>query len=60
MYGSWLVLYILPLCCVLPIAFSNHFLGGSIMVRPKPGSANVEVRKCISIHIIVASYLLCS
>ena len=44
MYKSWLLLL---LCCVLPTVSSNYFLGGSIMVRPKPGSANTEVRTSI-------------
>ena len=36
-------MYALTLCCVLPIASTDHFLGGSIMVRPKPGLANTDL-----------------
>ena len=46
MYPSRLVINLLFLCSVFPNAFSSHFMGGNIMVRPKPGGAHSEVSSC--------------
>ena len=43
MHESGMVGCLLFLCSVFTIAFSSHFLGGNIVVRPKPGGAESEV-----------------
>ena len=52
------VIYLMFLCSVLPSSYSSHFLGGSIMVRPKPGGAQSEVNIILS-SALCATYVLC-
>lgn len=51
MYERWLILHILLLCNVPRAILSSNFLGGSIMVRPEPGSVNLTVSSLHDYHV---------
>ena len=54
---SRLVVRLFFVCSVLPSAFSHHFLGGNIMMRPKPGGAESEVNTLL--QRVYTSFIIC-
>ena len=55
MCDSALIVCLLFLCSALPSAFTSHFLGGNIMVRPTLRGVQSEV--IASVHALCAYVL---